>query len=139
MGLDINISLILSRIKEHYNVNNDAELARFLGVPPTTLSNWKSRKTLNWVLIFQKCEEMDFNILIKGITIETPAPDLPGLEKAPPPNADRILEAMRFVESKDDRLQELAEKLGELKYENKVLRKQLGYNNGPIAAETPEK
>ena len=57
---------ILTRIKEGCNLKNDTELAHFLGIAKTTLSNWRSRDSIDYDLVFSKCEQMDMNWLLTG-------------------------------------------------------------------------
>lgn len=73
---------ILDRIKLYYNMKNDADLARFLDISHATLSNWKTRDSIDYDLVFSKCEHVDLNwllagkdsILKKGIPLSEPAP-----------------------------------------------------------------
>lgn len=128
MGLIIDIKLIFNRIKKHYNVNNDAELARFFGVPPTTLSNWKARGNPNWALLFEKCEDMDFNVLIKGTPLEDQYNKLKSesrINEYHTPDAIKLVFVSTLLKDKEQEVKDLAEKNGELKYENKLLRQQL--------------
>lgn len=57
-------SLILKRIKSHYELKSDAELGRFLGVAPQTISGWYTRNSIDYDIIFAKCVDMDFNQLL---------------------------------------------------------------------------
>lgn len=57
---------ILARIKEHYKLQTNSDLAAFLNVHPSTVSAWRRRGTLDFTLIFEKCSEMDLNFLIYG-------------------------------------------------------------------------
>lgn len=57
---------ILNRIKKHYDIHSNADLARFLDVAPTTIASWYSRDSINYDLIFAKCEQTDLNWLIRG-------------------------------------------------------------------------
>ncbi len=66
MGSLLNKSLILNRLKEHFNLKNNAQLARFLGVAPNTITNWYVRNSIDFDLIISKCENIDLNWLIKG-------------------------------------------------------------------------
>lgn len=66
MGSNIDNSLILNKIKSHYDFKNDAEFARFLDIKPNTLSNWHSRNTIDYTKIVTKCEDIDANWLITG-------------------------------------------------------------------------
>lgn len=59
-------SLILSRLKTTLNFSTDTELADFLGISKSVLSNWYKRNSIDWDLVFTKCEHIDYNILIKG-------------------------------------------------------------------------
>ena len=60
-------SSILDRIKEAYRLKNNAELARFLGVKPNTISNWYARNSIDYDIIFSKCDDLDLTWLINGI------------------------------------------------------------------------
>ena len=59
-------TLILSRIKKAYNLKNDAMLAKFLGIKPSTLSGWYSRNTIDFDLMFEKCKQINFDWLLTG-------------------------------------------------------------------------
>jgi hypothetical protein len=60
------INLILDRICAYYQLDRKKDLADKLGVKPTVISNWLSRNTIDWNLIFTKCEDISFDYLIKG-------------------------------------------------------------------------
>lgn len=60
--------IILDRIKEAYKLKNNAELARFLGVKPNTISNWYARNSIDYDIIFSKCEGANLDWLINGIS-----------------------------------------------------------------------
>ena len=62
----MNKSLILSKLKSHLGFKYDSELADFLDIAPNTLSTWKSRNTLDYDKIIEKCEFIDANWLITG-------------------------------------------------------------------------
>lgn len=66
MGNILNRTAVLDRIKEHYNLKMQVELANFLDIPTNTLSNWYSRGTLDLDIIFTKCVGMDFHWLFTG-------------------------------------------------------------------------
>ena len=59
---------ILDRIVTWYGLKNKTELARFLGVTPQTISNWYSRDSIDYDLIFGRCAGVDLNWLILGKT-----------------------------------------------------------------------
>lgn len=59
-------SEILNRIISFYSFRNKTELATFLGVSPQTVSNWYSRNSIDYDLIFEKCVGVDLNWLVTG-------------------------------------------------------------------------
>ena len=63
MGSIFDKTIILDRIKEYYKLEKRADLARFLGIAPNTLTNWYMRNTLDLDVIYTKCVDMDYNWL----------------------------------------------------------------------------
>ena len=59
-------SLILNRIKLYLKLKNDKDLAAFLGIKPNVLSNWYKRDSIDYDIIFTKCDFIDKNFLIDG-------------------------------------------------------------------------
>ncbi len=66
MGNILDKPLVLDRIKEYYKLKGNAELARFLGVAPNTITNWYGRKTFDIDVIYTKCVDIDMNWLLTG-------------------------------------------------------------------------
>ena len=66
MSIFLDKRLVLDRIKELYQLKSNAKLASFLGVPPTTLSSWYSRNTLDLDIIYEKCVGINWQWLITG-------------------------------------------------------------------------
>lgn len=66
MSIQKDKRLILNRIKSHYGLKSDVALADFLGIKPTTLSNWHTRNSINLELIFTKCEDLNANWILTG-------------------------------------------------------------------------
>lgn len=66
MGNILDKPLVLDRIKEYYKLKGNAELARFLGVAPNTITNWYGRKTFDIDVIYTKCIDIDMNWLLTG-------------------------------------------------------------------------
>lgn len=62
----MNASQVLARIESSLALKNDRALAEYLGVAPSVISTWKGRGIGNWELIFEKCESLDLNWLIRG-------------------------------------------------------------------------
>lgn len=67
MKINIDKSLILSKIKLHYGFKSDAEFAKFLGIKPATLSNWSSRNTIDYERVYTICKDIDANWLLSGV------------------------------------------------------------------------
>lgn len=57
---------ILDRLMLYFQVDTQAQLAVKLGISTTTLSNWKARNTIDYPLIFTKCESINADWLIHG-------------------------------------------------------------------------
>ena len=66
MKIKIDKSLILNRIKTIKKFNTDVELANFLGINTSTLSNWYSRNSLDFDILFSKCEDLPIEWLLTG-------------------------------------------------------------------------
>jgi phage repressor protein C with HTH and peptisase S24 domain len=62
----MNKDLILNRIKEANKLASDKELADFLGISKSTLSNWYKRNSIDYDLVFSKCEQLDMDWLLTG-------------------------------------------------------------------------
>ena len=89
------IDELISRLKIYFKVEADKELAQYLGVSATNLSNWKKRNTFDFDVIFTKCEGINLNWLFFG------EGDLLRINKAPPgeraenPNDSLLINALR--------------------------------------------
>lgn len=69
IGTRIAIEPILTNLKIELKIVSDIELAKVLGLTDSsTISNWKSRGSADFALIFAKCENknIDWNFVIKG-------------------------------------------------------------------------
>lgn len=62
----INSCNILERVKEYFGVQSDSQLATLLGVKKSTLSNWKARNSIDYELLFTKCDRADLGWIIMG-------------------------------------------------------------------------
>lgn len=62
-----NATHIIAKLKSYYGFSNDKELAEFLGIANSTLASWKSRDSLDWQLLFAKCEDISKEWLINDI------------------------------------------------------------------------
>lgn len=57
---------IIERTKRGLGLSSDIELANLLGINKSTLSNWKSRNSIDFSILFSKCKHLDLNWLIHG-------------------------------------------------------------------------
>lgn len=70
-----NITIIIEREKEALAINSDADFARMIGILPSTLTNWRSKNTLNVPLLLSKCLNISIDWLINGIEKQMIAPE----------------------------------------------------------------
>lgn len=66
MGNILDKTLVLDRIKFFYKLKGNADLARFLGVAPNTITNWYGRKTFDLDTIYTKCVDINLDWLFTG-------------------------------------------------------------------------
>lgn len=66
MSEKINKAEVLDRIKSYYGLKNNAKLASFLGVAPTTISSWYARDSFDLDIIYSKCVDISFDWLLTG-------------------------------------------------------------------------
>ncbi len=66
MDTTFDINDILKRAKRVRNFTTDTELAAYLGVSRPTVSNWISRKTVDFPLLLSKFSDVDYNWLLTG-------------------------------------------------------------------------
>jgi anti-sigma regulatory factor (Ser/Thr protein kinase)/AraC-like DNA-binding protein len=62
----INSEAVLRRLKRLYNIDTDIELAQFLGVSAPTVSNWKTRSSIDFSLVFSKCVGVNYHYILTG-------------------------------------------------------------------------
>lgn len=56
----------LEAIIAHYSNGKPSVFAKFLGVAPSTISSWLSRDTMDYDLLFAKCEKISSQWLLTG-------------------------------------------------------------------------
>ena len=66
MGNILDKPSVLDRIKSFYGLKGNADLARFLGVAPNTITNWYGRKTFDIDIIYTKCVDVNISWLLTG-------------------------------------------------------------------------
>lgn len=60
------VEQIIYRFKTAHNIATDTELSRMLGVSKSTVSNWIARNSLDYNLVFSKCEHINIDWLLTG-------------------------------------------------------------------------
>jgi len=56
----------INSIKKHYAFNRDTDFAKFLGISPQVLYNWKARNTFDTELVYEKCYDINPEWLLTG-------------------------------------------------------------------------
>jgi hypothetical protein len=64
---------LIERLKEHYRIGEDSELATFLGVHKQKVYGWKKRNTTDLEVILAKCRDVDLNWLFRGVALNDKA------------------------------------------------------------------
>lgn len=67
-----NVADIVKRAKRVLNFKTDADLAAYLGVSRSTLSNWVARNSIDFPLLLSKLKDVDYNWLLLGKTSPIP-------------------------------------------------------------------
>lgn len=57
---------ILDRLRDVYALGSDAELARFLGVNPSTVATWRAKQTMKYDRIFERAGDLNLHWLLTG-------------------------------------------------------------------------
>lgn len=129
MGNKLDKTAVLNRIKEHYSLKGNADLARFLGVAPNTITNWYSRRTFDIDVIYTKCEDIDLGWLLTGrgemLKSEGVAPmnDKEPSATLPNPSLQPSDESLLYTmyKEKEAKIEAQAEQIGSLKQQIKQL------------------
>lgn len=108
-----NSSEILDRLRGALKLSNDTELATTLGIKKATLSNWRSRNSLDWPLLFSFCKQMDLNWLVWGD--KTDALQSQTAPHETPSNDALITHLDSKLREKDKEIGNLREEIGRLK------------------------
>lgn len=59
-------SEMINALANHYSNGKLKDFASFLGVAQNTISNWKTRGTIDYELVFTKCEGLSASWLLSG-------------------------------------------------------------------------
>ncbi|MBF0556163.1 MAG: helix-turn-helix domain-containing protein [Nitrospirae bacterium] len=58
---------VLERIKLAYELQTDRSLCNRLKIKPNTLSQWKTRDTIDLKIVLSACEDLNYDWVVKGI------------------------------------------------------------------------
>lgn len=63
------VNSVFNRLKIQYNLKNDVDLARFLGVNPNTLAMHRKRGKLDFEKVIAVCGDVDLNWIFRGHSV----------------------------------------------------------------------
>lgn len=66
MDTFLDVTGIVKRAKQVMNFKTDSELAVYLGISRSTLSNWCARNSIDFPLLLSKLKDVDYNWLLVG-------------------------------------------------------------------------
>ena len=136
MGRILDKRSVLDRIKQHYELKGNADLARFLGIAPNTITNWYNRETFDIDRIYTNCVDVDIDWLLTGkdkgeITQNATDSDPKAAIQQPEIPIDSSIFYMLYkdknteiekkeakIEERNAKIEALAEEIGRLKAEN---------------------
>lgn len=61
-----NAILFITRLKSVLKISTDLQLAAYLGINQSTLSSWKSRNSIDYDKIIEKCNNISLDYLVYG-------------------------------------------------------------------------
>lgn len=96
-----NVADIVKRAKQVLNFKTDSDLADYLGVSRSTLSNWISRNSTDFPLILSKLKNIDYNWLLLGKG--SPTPNYKKSTDDLAPGQVNIIHKPKSVEAMNDR------------------------------------
>jgi hypothetical protein len=120
----LKINLIIERLSTYFKVDTNTALAQKLGVSATTLSNWKSRNTIDYELIFTKCEGIDLNWLLLGKGKMHQSNYDYSDKNSPPGVAEDPLSYKEIIRAKDETIDTQKKYIGLLEDELKKVKKE---------------
>lgn len=116
---------MLTQLIEHYEEGNKTRFAKRLGISPQGISTWLSRGTIDYELVYAKCENINADWLLSG--------EGSMLRTDSMPNAPVIPATVTPIQS-DTVVLRLMDKLDEKDAENKQLQSELRQKSEELAA-----
>ena len=126
--MEIDKKQILNRFKQAKKITSDIELAHFLGISRGTLSNWKARNSLDFDLLFSKCERESIHWLVTGEG-DIFYSNKPEVEASPIVETNASTDALQMIA-------DLARENGQLQAENAELKKELAQRDNTVVDAT---
>lgn len=116
---------MLEQLIEHYEEGNKTRFAKRLGISPQGVSTWLSRGTIDYELIYTKCENINADWLLsgKGSMLRVDVTPI----TSNPPSTDASIQSNAVV-------LRLMDKLDEKDAENKQLQSELRAQSAELAA-----
>lgn len=103
------------RLIEHFGKGNKSEFARVLDSTPQVIASWISRDTINYDLVYAKCDGINPHWLLTGegeMLKSTVHQSNPQQEAAPAQLTGLIQELMNELRQKNEEIGELRERIG---------------------------
>lgn len=107
MGNILDKRAVLDRIKQFYDLKGNAELSRFLGVAPNTITNWYARCSFDIDIIYTKCVGVDLNWLLSGKEPKPIKEELVSNQVIPQDHTGEAAAYYRMYKEKDEENKEL--------------------------------
>lgn len=114
----------LEEIIRYYSDSKPSVFAKYIGVAPSTISTWLARNTLDYDLIFAKCENINAEWLLSGCGNMLKDDSIPNEKILPPTNIENKL--FSIIEDKDNIIREQAEEIGQLRERISQLQREKG-------------
>lgn len=105
----------VNSLVEYYGKGNKSEFARLLGTTPQVIATWIARDTMNYDLIYAKCEDLSAHWLLSGegdMLQSTVHQSNPQQEAVPAQLTGLIQELMNELRQKNEEIGELRERIG---------------------------
>ena len=121
----------VNSLVEYYGKGNKSEFARLLGTTPQVIATWIARDTMNYDLIYAKCEGLSAHWLLSGegnMLQSTVYQSNPQQEAAPAQLTGLIQELMNELRQKNEEIGELRERIGRADVTIESLQRELNHH-----------
>lgn len=134
---------MLEQLIMHYEEGNKTRFARRLGISPQGVSTWLSRGTIDYELIYAKCENINADWLLSGEGTMLRADSTPTVLSPPSTDASTpsdaiVLRLMDKLDEKDTLLKDKESKIDQLQSELRAMEKELATLKAQLSQYQPE-